>query len=309
VAIGLIGGDSLKHRRRAIPGVLTMQTYRFKQVDVFTRQPFMGNPVAVVIGAEALDTATMQRIAAWTNLSETTFVLPSERADYRLRIFTPRRELGFAGHPVIGSAHAVLESGYAAARGAILRQECAAGIFDLSIDQSAEGRRIFVRPPGPKIAALDGTGALADALGRKSAALPPALVIETGPKWIVVDLGSAENVAAVEPDLNAIANLSAAAGATGVTIFGRARDGIAALHVRSFAPGDGIAEDPVCGSGNAAVGAYLRRAGELAAYGSTYTARQGMNLGRDGRISVRVDDAGVEIGGEAVTSVDGAIKV
>ena len=286
-----------------------MQTYRFKQVDVFTSQPFLGNPVAVIIGAETLDAATMQRIAAWTNLSETTFVLPSGRADYRLRIFTPKRELGFAGHPVIGSAHAVLESGYGAARGGVLRQECAAGIFDLSVDESAEGRRIFVRAPDPKVTAVDAARALAAALGRKSAALPPALLIEIGPKWIVADLGSAENVAAVEPDLNASANLSAAAGATGVTIFGKARDGIAALHVRSFAPGDGIPEDPVCGSGNAAVGAYLSHTGGLTAYGAAYTARQGMNLGRDGRISVRVDAAGVEIGGAAVTTVDGAIKV
>lgn len=286
-----------------------METYRFKQVDVFTRRPFMGNPVAVVVGAEALDAATMQRIAAWTNLSETTFVLSSERADYRLRIFTPKRELGFAGHPVIGSAHAVLESGYSAARSGVLRQECAAGIFNLSVEESAEGRRIFVRAPDQKITAFNAAGPLAAALGGKSAALPRPLLIETGPKWIVADLASAENVAAVEPDLNAIANLSAAAGATGVTIFGKARDGISALHVRAFAPGEGIPEDPVCGSGNAAVGAYLRHTGGLTAYGAAYTARQGMNLGRDGRVAVRVDDAGVQIGGEAVTSIDGAINI
>lgn len=284
-----------------------MKTYPFKQVDVFTRQPFMGNPVAVVLGAENLDAATMQRIAAWTNLSETTFVLPSERADYRLRIFTPKRELGFAGHPVIGSAHAVLESGYAAARGGVLRQECAAGIFDLNIEESAGARRIFVRAPGPKIAAFNATGALAAALGASIQMTP--LCIETGPVWIVADLASAENVAAVQADLNAVASLSAAAGATGVVIFGKSSDGVAALHVRAFAPGEGIPEDPVCGSGNAAVGAYLRYTGELTAYGATYTARQGMNLGRDGRISVRVDDGAVEIGGEAVTTVDGAVKI
>src|ERR1043166_8099950 len=110
-----------------------MKTRPFKQVDVFTREPFMGNPVAVVIGAEELTAEAMQRRAAWTNLSETTFILPSERADDRLRIFTPKRELGFAGHPVIGSAHAALESGYAAARAGVIRQECAAGIFDLAV--------------------------------------------------------------------------------------------------------------------------------------------------------------------------------
>jgi PhzF family phenazine biosynthesis protein len=284
-----------------------MKTHRFKQVDVFTREPFMGNPVAVVIGADELKPEQMLRIAAWTNLSETTFVLPSERADYRLRIFTPKRELGFAGHPVIGSAHAALESGYAAARAGVLRQECAAGIFHLSVEESTDGRRIFVRAPGPKISGFDASHALASALGTAVAASP--LIIETGPVWIVADLGSAEKVAAVKPDLNAVADLSAARGATGVVIFGKADDAIAALHVRAFAPGDGIPEDPVCGSGNAAIGAFLRHTGALRQYGSAYTARQGMNVGRDGRIAVRVTDNGVEIGGHAVTTVDGGISI
>ena len=105
--------------------------FRFKQVDVFTDTPFKGNPVAVVIGAEELDTQSMQRIACWTNLSETTFVLKSEKADYRLRIFTPRQELPFAGHPTIGSAHAALESGFVPRKKRLV-QECAAGLIELS---------------------------------------------------------------------------------------------------------------------------------------------------------------------------------
>ncbi|HEY1373543.1 MAG TPA: PhzF family phenazine biosynthesis protein [Candidatus Binatia bacterium] len=284
-----------------------MKTHRFKQVDVFTQQPFMGNPVAVVIGVEALTAEQMQRIAAWTNLSETTFILPSERADYCLRIFTPRRELGFAGHPVIGSAHAALESGYAAARGGVLRQECAAGIFDLSVEENAEGRRIFVRAPGPKISGFDAADTLAAALGARIC--PSPLLIETGPKWIVADVASAEKVAAAKPDLNAVAEISAARSATGVVIFGKAEDGVSALHVRAFAPGDGIPEDPVCGSGNAAVGAFLHHTGASSEYGSAYIARQGMNVGRDGRIAVRVGDDGVVIGGSAVTTVDGHIGI
>lgn len=284
-----------------------MQAHRFKQVDVFTREPFMGNPVAVIIGAEGLTPEEMQRIAAWTNLSETTFILPSERADYRLRIFTPKRELGFAGHPVIGSAHAALESGYAAPRGGVMRQECAAGIFDLAVEEHGGARSIFVRAPGPKISAFDADRALTAALHAEFSASP--LLIETGPVWIVADVGSAARVAAVTPDLNAIAELSAARDATGVVIFGKAEDGVSALHVRAFAPGDGIPEDPVCGSGNAAVGAYLRHTGGLRQYGSTYTARQGMNVGRDGRIAVRITDKGVEIGGNAVTTVDGSINI
>jgi PhzF family phenazine biosynthesis protein len=267
----------------------------------------MGNPVAVVIGGEELTTEQMQRIAAWTNLSETTFILDSERADYRLRIFTPKRELGFAGHPVIGSAHAALESGYAAARGGVLHQECAAGIFDLAVEEHGGARSIFVRAPGPKIGAFDADRALAAALHTEISSRP--LLIQTGPAWIVADLGSADKVAAVKPDLNGVAELSIAHAATGVVIFGKAEDLVSALHVRAFAPGDGIPEDPVCGSGNAAVGAYLRHTGGLREYGSTYTARQGMNVGRDGRIAVRITDDGVEIGGHAVTTVDGSIGI
>src|SRR3954464_1098284 len=123
-----------------------MKTLPFKQVDVFTDRPFLGNPVAVIIGADALDTAAMQRIACWTNLSETTFLLKSAVADYRLRIFTPRRELPFAGHPTLGSAHAALESGFAPSKNN-LRQEGAAGIFDLAVEDG----KIFVEGPEPKL--------------------------------------------------------------------------------------------------------------------------------------------------------------
>ena len=120
---------------------------RFKQVDVFTARPFFGNPVAVVIDAEGLDSAAMQRIAGWTNLSETTFLLKSDRADYRVRIFTPRQELPFAGHPTLGSAHAAIESGFAAAKDGRLRQECGAGVLELAVEAGA----LFVKAPRPRI--------------------------------------------------------------------------------------------------------------------------------------------------------------
>ena len=141
-----------------------MGTLPFKQVDVFTQKPFWGNPVAVVIGAEVLATEQMQRIAAWTNLSETTFLLPpsSHLADYRLRIFSPKQELPFAGHPTVGSAHAVIESGYAIPTDGKLRQECLAGILDLAVDETAPGKQIFVQAPQPKITAM--SGALTTAL-------------------------------------------------------------------------------------------------------------------------------------------------
>ena len=269
----------------------------FKQVDVFTGTPFFGNPVAVVIGACSLETAQMQRIAAWTNLSETTFLLKPTQAgaDYRLRIFTPRQELPFAGHPTVGSAHAALESGFAKARNGKLRQECGAGVLDLSLEE----RRIYVRAPTPKI-----SPAAVPLFGTSR-----ALRVDVGPVWIVVDLGDAGTVDELAPDMTAIAELSDSLDASGVTVFGRTGQKAEPIHVRSFAPAHGIPEDPVCGSGNISVGAFLRETGLLKAFGASYTARQGMQVGRDGRVAVRVTPDAIEIGGEAVTCVDGTLRV
>jgi PhzF family phenazine biosynthesis protein len=274
-----------------------MTTLPFKQVDVFTAKPFCGNPVAVVIGADALDAAAMQRIAAWTNLSETTFLLAptAPGASYRLRIFTPRQELPFAGHPTVGSAHAALESGYAKMVDGRLRQECGAGVLDLTVEET----RIYVRAPEPKMQAVD-----APLFGRAR-----ALRVDVGPVWIVVDLGKAQAVDALAPDMPAIEGLSNALHATGVTVFGRSGNPAAPLHVRSFAPAHGVPEDPVCGSGNISVAAFLRETGLLQEFGQSYTARQGMQVGRDGRVQVRVSADAIQIGGEAVTCVDGRLRV
>jgi len=269
----------------------------FKQVDVFTGKPFFGNPVAVVIGADSLEAAQMQRIAAWTNLSETTFLLKPTQAgaDYRLRIFTPRQELPFAGHPTVGSAHAALESSFVKASNGKLRQECGAGVLELSLEE----RRIFVRAPVPKVS---------------PAAVPlfgnfRALRVDVGPVWVVVDLGDAGTVDELAPDMAAIAELSDSLNASGVTVFGRTGIRDEPIHVRSFAPAHGIPEDPVCGSGNISVAAFLRETGLLTEFGSSYTARQGMQIGRDGRVAVRVTPDAIEIGGEAVTCVDGRLRV
>jgi PhzF family phenazine biosynthesis protein len=290
-----------------------MGTLPFKQVDVFTQKPFWGNPVAVVIGAEVLATEEMQRIAAWTNLSETTFLLPpsSNQADYRLRIFTPKQEVPFAGHPTVGSAHAVIESGYAIPKNNKLRQECLAGILDLAVDETALGKQIFVQAPQPKIIAIGGelTTGLIGALGTLPSSRFEFLRIDLGVVWIVANVRDADSVAALEPDMAAVAKLSASVDATGVTVFGRAADGISALHVRSFAPAQGVPEDPVCGSGNASVAAFLLHTGELNDFGSKYIARQGMQVGRDGQVAVRVDGDRIWIGGYAVTCVDGRLRI
>jgi len=278
-----------------------MKHLPFKQVDVFTAKPFLGNPVAVVIGAEGLSTQEMQRIAGWTNLSETTFLLAptAPGASYRLRIFTPRRELPFAGHPTVGSAHAALESGFAKAVGGKLKQECGAGVLDLAVEEQAGARRIFVTAPAPRI-----TPVQAPLFGNAR-----ALRVDVGPVWVVVDLGDARNVDSHAPDMAAISALSNALDASGATVFGRTGNADAPIHVRSFAPAHGIPEDPVCGSGNISVAAYLRATGLLKEFGSSYTARQGMQVGRDGRVQVRVSAEAIQIGGEAVTCVDGKLRV
>ena len=265
-----------------------------KQVDVFTGRPFYGNPVAVVLGGEGLETEDMQRIACWVNLSETTFLLPSSQADYRLRIFTPQHELPFAGHPTIGSAYAALESGFVEKK-KLLRQECTAGILDLSF----EDERIFVRGPEPRITDVRRGLPFAKKLLR----------IEVGPIWIVGEVADAQELAALKPDMGALAAFTIDHEATGITVFAPSGEKQTAMHVRSFAPAHGIPEDPVCGSGNLAVAHYLKQTNSLKRFGERYIARQGMQMKRDGRVHVRVDEDGVRIGGRAVTCIEGTIRI
>jgi PhzF family phenazine biosynthesis protein len=290
-----------------------VNTLPFKQVDVFTQKPFLGNPVAVVLDAQRLTGDQMQRIAAWTNLSETTFVLPpsSGDADYRLRIFTPKQELPFAGHPTIGSAHAVIESGFAAPRAGRLRQECLAGNIELRIDKTANGERIFVRAPQPQLSALETaqTRRLTAALGVARDDTSHFLRVDVGVVWLVGDLGETARVAGVQPNLDEVRKLCEETHSAGVTVFGRARDGRSQLHLRSFAPLLGVAEDPVCGSGNASVAAFLAHTGLIREIGADYRARQGMEVGRDGEVAVNIENQVINFGGYAVTCVDGRLRI
>ncbi|MBV8029977.1 MAG: PhzF family phenazine biosynthesis protein [Betaproteobacteria bacterium] len=273
-----------------------MAKLAFRQVDVFTRVPFLGNPVAVVLGAEGLDAEAMQRIAAWTNLSETTFVLKGGAADYRLRIFTPRMELPFAGHPTIGSAHAALEAGFFPAKERFT-QECGAGIVHLA----RRDGKIFVKAPPAKLVPVEPPKGITLKPGS------PFLAVDVGPRWATGEVADANALAAVAPDMTALAEWSNALKLTGITLFAKSDDCVAAVHVRSFAPAQGIPEDPVCGSGNISVGAFLRETGGLERFGRAYVARQGAQLGRDGRVFMTVEKEEIWLGGEAVTCVAGEL--
>jgi PhzF family phenazine biosynthesis protein len=284
-----------------------MKKLAFRQVDVFTAIPFKGNPVAVVLDGDAVSSDGMQSIAAWTNLSETTFVCAptDQRADYRLRIFTPKREIPFAGHPTIGSAHAVLRHGLKPQVAHRLVQECGKGLVEIKID----GERLLLALPEPQFSepARSDLAAIADGLGVMASDIQRAAIIDVGPVWFTVQLVSGDAVRALASDMGKLAALNTT-GITGVNVFGLYPAGAGAdLEVRLFAPGDGIPEDPVCGSGNGCVAALVRRDALLKR--RSYSASQGRCVGRDGRVAVEFEDDTIWLGGHAVTCIEGSLQI
>ena len=286
----------------------TVRQLLFKQVDVFTAVPFKGNPVAVVLDGDGLTTEQMQCIANWTNLSETTFVCkPTQvEADYRLRIFTPKIELPFAGHPTIGSAWALLQHGLKPNTPGRLVQECGKGLIALRVD--GQSLRFALPPPvfsSPDKAQL---AAVASALGVGDDEIIMSSIVDVGAVWLTIQLPSADKVIALVPNMALLAMLGNNH-YTGVSVFGLHKTGGSTdVEVRSFAPACGVPEDPVCGSGNGCVAAMIRRQGILSVSG--YIASQGRCLGRDGRVEVEYDiDGTIWLGGNAVTCIDGSIIV
>jgi PhzF family phenazine biosynthesis protein len=285
-----------------------MKSRAFKQVDVFTSVPLLGNPVAVVLDAAGLNEADMARFANWTNLSETTFILPPSdpAADYYLRIFTPKTELPFAGHPTLGSAFAALEAGLAVPKGRKIVQQCQVGLIDIAVPDDWRTEGLSFRLPHHKIWAAPDQAMLIAAMGAAGKLRAEPVVVDVGPHWVIAEFLRAEDVSAFDGDLMALADYDRAHGTTGLTIF--AEGGAGDIVVRSFAPTDGLAEDPVCGSGNGSVAAYRLETGSIAR-GQSYLASQGREIGRDGWIKVRIAEDGIHIGGNAVTCVTGMVTL
>ncbi|MDI1341996.1 PhzF family phenazine biosynthesis protein [Polaromonas sp.] len=289
-----------------------MKTRPFKQVDVFTDLPYFGNPLAVVLDGSGLDDEAMQRFARWTNLSETTFVLPptDPAADYRVRIFTPGGELPFAGHPTLGSCHAWLQAGGTPRRQDFIVQECQVGLVNIRRDPSTgsgqDGDRLaFAAPPLQRSAPSPAVLAqVAAALGLKAQHILAAQLLDNGPVWLGLLLDSADTVLQLQPDHAALKKHGLKVGAIGAhparkapVLIARANrearafagsmpasaaeSAPADFEVRGFAAPIGIEEDPVTGSLNASLAQWLIAEGHAP---ERYVAAQGTCLGRAGRV-------------------------
>jgi PhzF family phenazine biosynthesis protein len=286
--------------------------YRYLEIDVFTARPLYGNALAVVADADGLADEQMQRIAAWTNCSETIFLLPPSLsgADYRVRIFTGRRELPFAGHPSVGAAYAARHLGLVDRGKGELRQQCAAGLLPVRVDTPSGDGGLHVQTP----TASSGELSIADSqrleigLGATVRATPWHVC--NGPRWIVAELDDTDTLQQLRPDMAQLEVLTQQLDAIGVCAFAATDERDHAMVVRAFCPGDAIPEDPVTGSANAAIAAYLIGIDQLQRYGRRYSASQGRGLGRDGRVEVRVaDDGAIWIGGRCVLVVDGTLRL
>lgn len=275
---------------------------RFVQVDVFTREPLKGNPLAVVVDAAGLSDDKMAAFARWTNLSETTFLLPptDPAADYRVRIFTPGGELPFAGHPTLGSAHAWLASGGDPKQPGEVVQECGIGLVRVRRDGP---RLAFAAPPLRRAGPVEEAALRAQVLASlriQAQDLLDLVWVDNGPGWMAARLASADAVLQVQPDFNVMRGLKL--GVVGAYPPGSPQE----FEVRAFVPTLGVPEDPVTGSLNAGLALWLQGAG-LAP--ERYVAAQGAALGRAGRIHVAREGAHCWIGGDVTPLVHGQVRL
>jgi PhzF family phenazine biosynthesis protein len=282
-----------------------MQQRNFKQVDVFTGTPYLGNPLAVVLDGSGLSDEEMQHFAHWTNLSETTFLVPpqDDGADYRVRIFTPGAELSFAGHPTLGSCHAWLEAGGKPRGRDFIVQECKVGLVKIR----REGQRLaFAAPPltrtDPSPAVL---AQVAGALGLKANQVIAAQMLDNGTKWLAFLVDDAQALLRLSPDHMELKRLGYKVGVAAVRADVKGTG--PQLEVRGFAAPVGIVEDPVTGSLNASLAQWLIGEGHMP---ERYVAAQGACLGRAGRVHVERDASGqVWVGGESATCITGSVQL
>jgi PhzF family phenazine biosynthesis protein len=276
----------------------------FHQVDVFSAVPLKGNPLAVVHAAQGLSEAQMAAFAHWTNLSETTFLLPPTQpgADYRVRIFTPARELPFAGHPTLGSCWAWLAAGGQAKEAGVVVQECGVGLVRVQRDAVHPARLAFAAPPLMRSGPLEPEllGRITQALGLQAADVLHHQWIDNGPGWVGLMLRSAAQVLAMQPDWTVLGDVKL--GLVGAQAAGSDTQ----FEVRAFVPDLGVYEDPVTGSLNAGMAQWLIGAG-LAP--PQYVAAQGAALGRAGRVYIRQVEGQVWVGGDVVCAVEGAVHL
>lgn len=284
--------------------------HRYRQVDVFAGRPGAGNPLAVVLDADGLDDATMQAIARWTRLPETTFVTapPSADASYGLRIFSPRREVPFAGHPSVGTAHVVLEAGVATPRDGVLVQAGIAGALPLRVAGSGARRTIAVRTPKARVVevAEPGDPRLRDALsGLPLGTLPPALM-DGGRRWWLAEIASETALRAAMPAWDAIGRLARDTDSMGLCVYARSDDPVHYLAVRAWVGAPAPFEDAASGAANATLAAWLASRDALPGDSGFYRVSQGREVGHDAIIELQVDaDGEVWSGGRVVTVVDG----
>lgn len=284
---------------------------RFMQVDVFTYKSFKGNPVAVFLDADHLSTEQMQNIARWTNLSESTFVLKPTRkgVDYKIRIFCPTKELLFAGHPTLGTCHALLEHNLISSNKKEIIQECNEDIVKISVtkNEKQDDSILSFCLPSYSIDDIDSKffKDIEHALGILSVqSLKSPKLLKVGPDWVILQLKEGSDVINLQPDLMEIKELSTRYGWTGIEVFGPNPDGT--FEARTFAPAIGVTEDPACGSGAAAVGLYLGSYGE---FFEQKTLRQGSKIGVSAFLHIKTEntDEGMKVyvGGHCIKCIEG----
>ena len=287
-----------------------MPPRRYLQLDVFAARPGTGNPLGVILDSEGLDAHSMQSLAAWLNLPETIFFLPpDEGASYRIRIFTPSSELPFAGHPSVGAAWAAVTSGLATPIGGRLIQQCAAGLLPVQVSGPEDTPTISLASP-PAQQLFSDPGTVPEDLQALLAPGDAPELWDNGPRWWLLPARDATSLRALKPDMPAIRDWSNATSATGVALFAAEPGPDHALVTRAFCPADAadVPEDPVTGSANALIGAWLQRRGQLPGADGSYVVSQGREVGRDGRVQISIDaQGGVWIGGQVQAVIDGQV--